>query len=334
MRTEWMQEFRQDFGFALRGLRKAPGFALVAALTLALGIGANTAIFSVVRGILLRPLPFADPGRLVMVASTYQGQRSTSSPANSLDWRDQNKSFTGISVVGEPLRGAHRFGRARAASGLRCERRLLFHPRRQGHRRARRLPPRGGRLAGPQGGGALRDRLAEPFRQRPQAGRLPDHPRQRAVPGGGRGAGRVRVALQRGDVVPLHHGAATPGRQPRRGLPQQPGPAQARRHPASATAGHAGRRQAAGSRLPRREQGCQRGGHPDAGVDHRRTRHAALRPARRRRLRAADRLRQRRQPAAGARRRAAQRAGGAHRAGRRRADAWSASWSPRAWCWR
>ncbi|HEV8197947.1 MAG TPA: ABC transporter permease [Gemmatimonadales bacterium] len=100
MRTEWLQEFRQDLLFALRGLRKAPGFALVAALTLALGIGANTAIFSVVRGILLRPLPFADPGRLVMVASTYQGQRSTSSPANSYDWRDQNHSFSGISVIG------------------------------------------------------------------------------------------------------------------------------------------------------------------------------------------------------------------------------------------
>jgi putative ABC transport system permease protein len=100
MRTEWLQELRQDVGFALRGLRKAPGFALVAALTLALGIGANTAIFSVVRGILLRPLPFGDPSRLVMVASTYQGERSTSSPANSFDWRDQNKSFTGMSVVG------------------------------------------------------------------------------------------------------------------------------------------------------------------------------------------------------------------------------------------
>jgi predicted permease len=99
MRTEWLQEFRQDLGFALRGLRKAPGFAVVAALTLALGIGANTAIFSVVRGILLRPLPFGDPGRLVMVASSYQGQRSTSSPANSYDWRDQNKSFSGMSVV-------------------------------------------------------------------------------------------------------------------------------------------------------------------------------------------------------------------------------------------
>ncbi|HEU5219169.1 MAG TPA: ABC transporter permease, partial [Gemmatimonadales bacterium] len=100
MQTEWLQEFRQDVGFALRGLRKAPGFALVAALTLTLGIGANSAIFSVVRGILLRPLPFRDPGGLVMVASTYQGQRSTSSPANSYDWRDQNHSFTGMAVIG------------------------------------------------------------------------------------------------------------------------------------------------------------------------------------------------------------------------------------------
>lgn len=99
MRTEWLQEFRQDTGFALRGLRKSPGFALVAALTLALGIGATTAIFSVVRGILLRPLPFHEPDRLVMVAASYKGQRSTASPANSYDWRDQNQSFSGMSVL-------------------------------------------------------------------------------------------------------------------------------------------------------------------------------------------------------------------------------------------
>src|SRR6478672_2802581 len=94
MRSELMSELTQDATYAVRTLRRSPGFTLVAALTLAIGIGANTAIFSVVRGILLRPLPFADPSHLVMVASTMRGQRSTSSPANVYDWRAQNHSFS------------------------------------------------------------------------------------------------------------------------------------------------------------------------------------------------------------------------------------------------
>ena len=99
MRTELLEGLMQDVSFALRTLRRAPGFTIVAALTLAIGIGANTAIFSVVRGILFRPLPFSDPSRLVMVASTYHGQRSTSSPANVYDWRAQNHSFTSMAVL-------------------------------------------------------------------------------------------------------------------------------------------------------------------------------------------------------------------------------------------
>jgi predicted permease len=102
MRSEHFSELRQDLRFAIRALRRSPGFTLVAGLTLALGIGANTAIFSVVRGILLRPLSFDDPSRLVLVASTYQGRSFPyTSPANAADWKSGSRSFTSMAVVGD-----------------------------------------------------------------------------------------------------------------------------------------------------------------------------------------------------------------------------------------
>ena len=68
-----MQNFFFDLRFVLRQLRKSPGFALTAVLMLAFGIGATTAIFSIVEGVLLRPLPFPDSNRLVVLADRLQG---------------------------------------------------------------------------------------------------------------------------------------------------------------------------------------------------------------------------------------------------------------------
>src|SRR5687767_11036346 len=72
-----MAELREDLRFAIRLLRKNPGFTAVAVLTLALAIGANTAIFSVVNGVLLRPLPFSEPERLFRVFRKAPDQRTT-----------------------------------------------------------------------------------------------------------------------------------------------------------------------------------------------------------------------------------------------------------------
>jgi predicted permease len=91
-----MDTLFQDVKYAMRTLRRTPGFTVAAVACLALGIGANTAIFSVIDGVLLRPLPFRDPGSLVMVWETdpaHGRDRNVVSPANYLDWRSQNSTF-------------------------------------------------------------------------------------------------------------------------------------------------------------------------------------------------------------------------------------------------
>jgi putative ABC transport system permease protein len=82
-----------DLRYALRSLASNPGFAAAAVLTLALGIGANTAMFSVVHELLLRPLPYRDPARLVRIWETFQGRRNVVAPANYYDWRARSRSF-------------------------------------------------------------------------------------------------------------------------------------------------------------------------------------------------------------------------------------------------
>src|SRR4051812_38475798 len=96
----WFEDGWRDLQIGARMLRKSPGFTVVAILTLALGIGANTAIFSLVNALLLRPLPFKDPTRLVWISNIYEGGLSgeTSTVGNFRDWRAQNKSFEDLSA--------------------------------------------------------------------------------------------------------------------------------------------------------------------------------------------------------------------------------------------
>jgi putative ABC transport system permease protein len=95
----------QDLRYGARMLLKKPGYTAIAVVTLALGIGANTAIFSVVNGVLLRPLPYSEPQELVRLfetvdRTTMANDRMEVAPANFLDWREQTQSFSGLAAYG------------------------------------------------------------------------------------------------------------------------------------------------------------------------------------------------------------------------------------------
>jgi putative ABC transport system permease protein len=118
-RSTLLESFFQDLRFGVRTLRKSPAFTAIAILTLALGIGANTAIFSVVHAVLLKPLPFPDSDRLVQVwekvsLPNYQNDQNSPSPGNFADWKTQSTAFEDMAAYrnrsfnltgsGEPLR--------------------------------------------------------------------------------------------------------------------------------------------------------------------------------------------------------------------------------------
>jgi hypothetical protein len=95
--TLWLEELRDDLKFAFRQLRNSPAFTLVATLTLALGIGANSAIFALVDATLLRPLPYGEPDRLVSIwERSAKTPRGFVSPLNMIDWGTRSRTFEKI----------------------------------------------------------------------------------------------------------------------------------------------------------------------------------------------------------------------------------------------
>src|SRR5215216_2109433 len=103
-----MDSIFKDLRYAFRGLLKRPGFTVIALVALALGIGANTAIFSLVNAVVLQPLPYQNPDRLVWVFGNIRNgpNRASVSPPDFLDYRAQNKTFEQFAASGSlPLHG-------------------------------------------------------------------------------------------------------------------------------------------------------------------------------------------------------------------------------------
>src|SRR5258708_9708235 len=97
-----VERFMQDLRYGARLFWRSPSFSIVAILTLALGIGANTAIFSVVNAVLLKPLPYPEPNRLVHIWEGKVGEGASKNvvePFNFLDWRERNHSFEQMAAI-------------------------------------------------------------------------------------------------------------------------------------------------------------------------------------------------------------------------------------------
>ena len=325
-RSEYLSDLLQDLRFSARSLWRRPGFTTVAVLTLALGIGANSAIFSVVDGVLVKPLPYAEPERLARVHHANPAEGVWDGMVSPPDFED---AFTGLERLqavgtflyqpaqtgvnlrdgGEPMRATASYVGAGFFPALGVAAQL-----------GRTLQP-AENVEGSDRALVVSDRLWRGrFGGDPEARRPLRRARRREVPRRGRDAAPLRVSGAGGRrlAADLAHrggrhpdlarpaldaggGAARAGRQ-RRERARRAGPAPGRaRH-----------------RAPRHQRGLDRiGGRAAAHQPRGRRAARAARPLRGRGPGAAHRLRQPRQPAPGARHGAGAGAGGAGRAGRR-----------------
>ena len=126
-----MRSILNDLRYALRQLRKSPVFTLTAVLTLALGIGANTAIFTVVYATLLAPMPYPQPDQLVMVWSKIQGDRNSIAAQDFVDWKRQNTAFQDLNAFTGGSFNLATKDQPEYVAGPGGDARLLPHARRQ-----------------------------------------------------------------------------------------------------------------------------------------------------------------------------------------------------------
>ncbi len=117
----WFDQLRQDLRYAVRVLRRSPGASAAVILILALGIGTTSAVFSVVRGVMLKPLPYRDPERIVAIWEANLSRnrpRNVIAPANFVAWQERSRSFDGIGMVGPSRLTITLDGRAEEVSGF------------------------------------------------------------------------------------------------------------------------------------------------------------------------------------------------------------------------